>query len=205
MAAGLVVTGCRLGVRPADHRFRLLWSARRLKPGVARYRGRVRPTQPGRRRSAWTTKLFHFRAGRDRVRMHWDRLRIHPSADSPHPSRCSSAAPASSASARGAAVSPRVPAFPVRLHPSSFVLWLPCRRRLCGPASVSPSYGIFSEGSSCYNRDVEHELSQYAADVVARRGVREEWLRRAFENPQQVQREAADPAMVHHPRRIGEA
>ena len=49
---------------------------------------------------------------------------------------------------------------------------------------------------------VEYELSHYAADMLLRRGVRREWMEVTLTSPQRVERDAADPSIVHHLRTI---
>jgi hypothetical protein len=45
---------------------------------------------------------------------------------------------------------------------------------------------------------VEYELSHHAAEMLRRRGIRREWMEAALASPQRVERDAVDPAIVHH-------
>jgi hypothetical protein len=45
---------------------------------------------------------------------------------------------------------------------------------------------------------MEYELSHHAADMLRRRGIRREWMEVALASPPRVERDAVDPAMVHH-------
>ena len=49
---------------------------------------------------------------------------------------------------------------------------------------------------------MEYELSHHAAEVLRRRGIRREWMEVALASPQRVERDAADPSIVHHLRTI---
>jgi hypothetical protein len=49
---------------------------------------------------------------------------------------------------------------------------------------------------------VEYVLSHHAADMLQRRGIRREWLEAAMASPQRVERDAADPSIVHHLRTV---
>ena len=51
---------------------------------------------------------------------------------------------------------------------------------------------------------MEYEFSHHAAEMLRRRGIRREWVDVAMVSPQRVERDAAEPSIVHHLRTIEE-
>lgn len=51
---------------------------------------------------------------------------------------------------------------------------------------------------------MNYQLTQHAADVVARRGIEAEWIARTLDMPGTVEADQRDPTLVHHVKTIAE-